>query len=85
MAWFAAAWHMASAKNGVPAKTLHKRLDVGTYRTAWAMLHRCRPAMARPNRDLLTGEVEVDEIFIGGLKPGKRGQGAEGKTPVAGR
>lgn len=38
--------------------------------------------MVRPGRDRLSGIVEVDEIFIGGSKLGKRGRGAEGKQPV---
>ena len=83
MVWFAAAWYMTSAKNGVSAKTLHRLLRLGSYQTAWTMLHRFRAAMVRPGRDSLTGEVEVNEIFIGGIRPGKRGRGAEGKTLVA--
>jgi len=81
--WFAAAWYMTSAKNGVSAKTLHRLLGFGSYQTAWTMLHRFRAAMVRPGRDRLTGTVEVDETFIGGSRPGKRGRGAEGKTLVA--
>lgn len=81
--WFAAAWYMTSAKNGVSAKTLHRLLGFGSYQTAWIMLHRFRAAMVRPGRDRLTGTVEVDETFIGGIRPGKRGRGAEGKTLVA--
>ena len=81
--WFAAAWYMTSAKNGVSAKTLHRLLGFGSYQTAWTMLHRFRTARVRPGRDPLTGEVEVNEIFIGGVKPGKRGRGAEGKALVA--
>jgi ISXO2-like transposase domain len=38
--------------------------------------------MVRPGRDRLQGESEVDETFIGGVRPGKRGRGAEGKTLV---
>jgi transposase-like protein len=83
MVWLAAAWHITSAKNGVSAKTLHRLLGLGSYQTAWAMLHRFRAAMVRPGRDSLTGEVEVNEIFIGGVRAGKRGRGAEGKTLVA--
>lgn len=74
--WFAAAWHMTSAKNGVSAKTLQRLLGFGSYQTAWAMLHRFRSAMVRPGRDRLCGEVEVDEVFVGGVKPGKRGRAA---------
>jgi ISXO2-like transposase domain len=81
--WFAAAWYVTSAKNGVSAKTLHRLLGFGSYQTAWTMLHRFRTAMVRPGRDRLAGEVEVDETFIGGIKPGKRGRGARGKALVA--
>jgi transposase-like protein len=41
-----------------------------------------RRAMVRPGRDRLTGTIEVDETYIGGEKPGKRGRGAEGKALV---
>lgn len=39
--------------------------------------------MVRPDRELLRGDVEVDETFIDGVKPGKRGRGAAGKVLVA--
>lgn len=81
--WFAAAWYVTSAKNGVSAKTLHRLLGFGSYQTAWALLHRFRTAMVRPGRDRLAGTVEVDETFIGGTKPGKRGRGAASKALVA--
>ena len=38
--------------------------------------------MVRPHRERLSGEVEIDETYIGGEKPGKRGRGAQGKTLV---
>ena len=38
--------------------------------------------MVRPQRDRMYGAIEVDEIFIGGAKSGKRGRGAEGKELV---
>ena len=81
--WFAAAWYMTSAKNGVSAKTLHRLLGFGSYQTAWTMLHRFRKAMVRPGRDRLAGDVEVDETLVGGTKAGKRGRGAAGKVLVA--
>jgi hypothetical protein len=83
MVWFAAAWRVTSAKNGVSAKTLHRLLGLGSYPTVWTMRHRFRAAMVRPGRDPLTGEVEVNEMFIGGVRPGQRGRGAAGKTLVA--
>lgn len=39
--------------------------------------------MVRPGRDRLTGVIEVNESYVGGEKPGKRGRGAEGKALVA--
>jgi transposase-like protein len=38
--------------------------------------------MVRPGRDRLTGRVEVDETYLGGQKPGKRGRGAAGKALI---
>ena len=40
-----------------------------------------RRAMVRPDRDLLTGEVEVDETFVGGVSPGRLGASTD-KVPV---
>jgi transposase-like protein len=57
-------------------------MGFGSYHTAWEWLHRMRQAMVLPGRSKLSGEVEVDETFIGGVKPGKRGRGASGKTLV---
>jgi len=81
--WFAVAWYMTSSKSGVAALTMHRVLGFGSYQTAWAMLHRYRTAMVRPGRDRLSGVVEVDETYFGGVKPGKRGRGAAGKVLVA--
>ena len=57
-------------------------LGLGSYQTAWAMLHRYRTAMVRPGSDRLSGEVEVDESAVGGRRRGRRGRGAEGNTLV---
>jgi len=61
---------------------LQRAMGFGSYHTAWEWLHRMRQAMVLPGRDKLNGEVEIDETFIGGDKPGKRGRGAAGKTLV---
>lgn len=75
--WFEAAWHVATAKNGLSATTLHRTLDI-SYRTAWAMLHRFRVAMVRSEREQLSGDIEVDETMVGGVEVGaKRGRGAK--------
>jgi len=81
--WFAAAWYMTAAKNGVSAKTLHRLMGFGSYETAWAMLHRFRSAIGHAEHTRLCGDVEVDETMIGGVRPGKRGRGGEGKVLVA--
>ena len=52
------------------------------YETIWIWLHKLRVAMVRPGRERLSGAVEVDETYIGGERPGKRGRGAAGKSLV---
>ena len=83
MLWFRAIWWVTSQKNGASAKNIQRVLELGSYKTAWVWLHKLRRAMIRPGRDRLSGLVEVDETYIGGKKPGKRGRGAEGKVLVA--
>lgn len=74
--WFEAAWHLTTAKNGMSAKTLQKTLGTN-YRVAWTLLQRYRVAMVRVDRKPLSGNVEVDETFVGGVEHGaKRGRGA---------
>ena len=80
--WFEAMWYVTNQKSGVSALGLQRVLGLGSYHTAWSWLHKLRRAMVRPGRDRLTGVVEVDEVFIGGERPGKRGRGAAGKALV---
>jgi transposase-like protein len=80
--WFAAVWYVVNQKQGVSALGLQRVLGLGSYRTAWTWLHKLRRAMVRPGRELLDGAVEVDETLVGGVKPGKRGRGADGKALV---
>lgn len=80
--WFQALWLVVSQKNGVSALGLAHALGIKGYETAWYLLQRIRAAMVRPNRERLSGLVEVDEVFLGGVRPGKRGRGAEGKVLI---
>jgi transposase-like protein len=80
--WFRAMWYLTSQKNGVSALGLQRALGLGSYHTAWEWLHQLRRAMVRPGREKLSGTVEIDETYVGGEKPGKRGRGAEGKELV---
>jgi len=78
--WLTACWMFASQKDGVSALSLQRPLEIGSYPTAWAMLHRLRWVLVRPGRDRLTGTVEVDETYIGGEEPGLRG-GRKARSP----
>jgi transposase-like protein len=83
--WFAAMWFVCAQKNGVSALGLQRVLGLGSYRTAWAMLHKLRRTMVRPDRELLGGNgvaVEVDQTFIGGRTQGSRGPRYANKTEV---
>lgn len=71
-------------KVGISASQVQREMELGSYPTAWAMLHRYRTVMVRPGRDRLRGDVEVDECFLGGPEPGVRGRGALGKVLLAG-
>jgi transposase-like protein len=80
--WFAACWMFATAKDGVSAQHLQRTLEIGSYQTAWAMLHRLRSVLVRPGRERLTGQVEVDEAYFGGEEQGLRGGRAKGKKTL---
>jgi len=82
--WFTACWLFATQKDGISAQSLQRSLEIGSYPTAWAMLHRLRSVLVRPGRDRLSGTVQVDETFIGGDEPGLRGGRAPGKKVLTG-
>jgi len=81
--WFIAAWDVTSHKNGASALSIQRALDLKSYETAWAWLHKLRRAMVRPNRDKLVGYVEVDETYVGGEEADVRGRGTNKKAIVA--
>lgn len=64
---------VATSKDGVSALSLQRTLEIGSYPTAWAMLHRLRSVMVNPDRTQLSGTVEVDEIRLGGGLEAARG------------
>ena len=66
--WFEAMWYVINQKSGVSALGLQRALGLGSYHTAWNWLHKLRRAMVRPGRDRLSGQIEVDEVFIGGVR-----------------
>ncbi len=81
--WFQAIWYITSQKFGGNALGLQRVLGLGSYQTAWSWLHKMRRAMVRPERERLSGNIEVDETLVGGEDHGgKRGRGAERKSIV---
>ena len=81
--WFRAMWHVTSQKNGASALGLQRVLGLGSYKTAWALLHKLRRAMVRPGRDRLRGAVEVDETYWGGPEEGVIGRQTQDKALIA--
>ena len=83
--WFHACWLFATAKDGISAQYLQRALEIGSYQTAWAMLHRLRSALVRPGRGRgPAGTVEVDETFIRREEQGLRGGRQPGKKVLTG-
>ena len=70
--WFWAAYLVSTHQPGISAKQLQRQLGLSRYETAWLILQNLRRAMVSPEREPLTGEVEVDEGFIGGRDPARR-------------
>src|SRR5438552_3927883 len=63
--WFTAMWMLANCKNGISSYEVGRDIGV-SQKTAWFMLHRIRLAEHNEFTDKLTGQVEVDDTFIGG-------------------
>jgi len=85
--WFWAAYLVATHTPGISALQLQRQLGIGSYDTAWHMLHRLRKGMVNESRTRLQGLIEADETHVGGPAKGKTGRGvaaAKDKTLVAG-
>jgi transposase-like protein len=89
--WLPVMWMLVNCKNGISSWEIHRAIGV-TQKTAWFMLQRARLAMQGTTGGMLSGEVEVDETFIGGkarnMHKSKReakitGRGPDGKAIVA--
>jgi transposase-like protein len=90
--WLIAIWLIANAKNGISSYELHRAIGI-TQKSAWHVLHRIRFAMQTGSFEKFSGEVKIDETFIGGkaknMHKDKRektiqGRGSVGKTAVKG-
>lgn len=90
--WFAAIYLITSHKKGISSLQLHRDLGV-TQKTAWYMNHRVRNSLGIQREQKLSGIVEADETFIGGIEANKhaskrikdtQGRSVKTKTAVAG-
>jgi len=81
--WLRGVWWLISEKQGVSASSLQRTLGLGSYRTAWLMLHKLRKAMIKIDRNKLSGEVEFDSFYLGGKTKGYRGGRYENKLYLA--
>jgi transposase-like protein len=91
--WLTAVWMITNCKNGISSYEVHRAIGV-TQKTAWFMVHRIRLAMQTGSfARKMSGEVEVDETFIGGKSRNMHkvvrarrisGTGGSGKTAVMG-
>ena len=81
--WFKALWWFSTRKASVNATALKDLLGLGSYQTAWCWLQKLRTCTVFTDRSKLSGTVEVDEFYLGGVHSGQRGRGAGHKCKVA--
>jgi len=64
---------MMARKPGISAKDLQRIMGFGSYETAWTWMHKLRACMVTPGRQRLSGGVQFDDTFVGGLdkRPGR--------------
>lgn len=78
--WFLAMHLLTQSKNNVSALEMMRHLGV-CYKTTWLMKHKLMEVMfLREEPRMLDGRVEVDDAYLGGERPGKRGRGSENKV-----
>jgi hypothetical protein len=65
--WFQMIWWFMGQKSGASALSLQRNFGIGSYRTAWKLLCKLRSCTVLSTRSPLTGDVEVDEAFLGGV------------------
>lgn len=65
--WFQMIWWFVGPKNGASALSLMQNFGIGSYRTSWKFLGKLRSCTVLPMRHALSGVVEVDEAFLGGV------------------
>jgi transposase-like protein len=90
--WFATIYLASAHKKGISSHQLSRDLNI-TQKTAWFLLHRVREMFKNSAPEMLEGNIEVDETFVGGKNKnrhankkieGSQGRSAADKTPVVG-
>ena len=90
--WFMAMYLISSHKKGVSSCQLARDLGI-TQKTAWFILHKVRGLYGQTDEDALKGEVEMDEMYLGGRETNKheskkvegtQGRSTKTKTPIFG-
>jgi hypothetical protein len=92
--WLPALWLLTNCKNGISSYELARALGV-TQKTAWFMLSRLRLALQAEDGGKISGDIEVDETYIGGKSRNmhadkrrrvgmQRGRSMAGKVAVMG-
>ena len=87
--WFMAVHIVTSHSNGISALQLQAQLGLGSYKSAWLLLHKLRRAMVDPDRSLLEDLIEIDEATLPfrtakDLATGGQGRSPQGKMRIAG-
>src|SRR5258708_4287432 len=71
--WLVTWYLMCASKKGVAATQVQRMFGLGSYKSAWTMMHRIRKVLAHPVYDGTKlggqgGTVEADETYMGGKK-----------------
>ena len=87
--WLMAVHIVTSHSNGISALQLQAQLGLGSYKSAWLLLHKLRRAMVDPDRSLLEDLVEIDEATlpfrtVKDPTTGGQGRSRQGKMRIAG-
>ena len=80
--WFLAIFLISQHKTGLSSLALARHLGT-SYRTAWLIHHKVMATMARSDcARPLTGNVQIDDAYLGGERPGVGGRGSPNKVPI---
>ena len=79
--WFMAIHIVTSHSNGISALQLQAQLGLGSYKSAWLLLHKLRRAMVAPDRSLLEDLVEIDEATLPLRTKQEPPTGGQGRSP----